>query len=79
MIHKIRKVMVRFKPDEKVIKKRKSIVEHPFGTIKRWNDGSYLLMKGKIKATADLALLFLGYDLKRVINILGVNEIMARI
>ena len=42
-------------------------------------DGSYLLLKGKVKATADLSLLFLGYNLKRVIKILGVNEILARI
>ena len=73
------KVELKFYPDKYKLKKRCSIIEHPFGTIKRWCDGSYLLLKGKIKATADLALLFLGYDLKRVINILGVNEIMARI
>lgn len=74
-----KKVTVRFIPDKKKLKLRKSIVEHPFGTIKRWNDGSYLLLKGKVKAGADLALSFLGYNLKRAINILGVKEILAMI
>lgn len=78
-VSQIKKVIVHFKPDEEVIKKRKCIVEHPFGTVKRWNDGSYLLMKGKIKATADLALSFLGYNLKRAINVLGVKEILANL
>lgn len=74
-----KKVIVRFIPDKKKLKLRKSIVEHPFGTVKRWNDGSYLLLKGKVKAGADLALSFLGYNLKRAINILGVKEILAMI
>jgi len=73
------KIEIRFYPDEEKLKKRKEIIEHPFGTIKRWCDGSYLLLKGKVKATADLSLLFLGYNLKRVIKILGVKEILARI
>ena len=78
-VKNIKRVIVCFKPDEKTLKKRKCIVEHPFGTVKRWNDGSYLLMKGKVKATADLALSFLGYNLKRAINVLGVKKIMANL
>ena len=74
-----KKVKVRFVPDKEKLKLRKSIVEHPFGTVKRWNDGSYLLLKGKVKAGADLALSFLGYNLKRAINMLGVKEILAMI
>jgi transposase len=68
---------MRFTPNYKSIRLRKSIVEHPFGTVKRWCDGSYLLVKGKTKATADLALSFLGYNIKRAINILGVEELLA--
>ncbi len=72
-----KKSIMRFTPNYKSIKLRKSIVEHPFGTVKRWCDGSYLLVKGKTKATADLALSFLGYNIKRAINILGVEELLA--
>jgi len=73
------KVLLKFHPDEEKLKIRKSIVEHPFGTVKRWCDGSYLLVKGKVKATADLAFSFLGYNLKRAINIVGVEGILAEI
>ena len=72
-----KKSIMKFKPDYNRIRLRKSIVEHPYGTIKRWCDGSYLLLKGKLKATADLALSFLGYNFKRAVNILGVEGMLA--
>jgi len=59
--------------------KRQMIVEHPFGTIKRGLDSYYLLTKGKTSVTGELALSFLTYNLKRVINILGVEEILRRL
>lgn len=74
----VQKVKIKFKPDKKKIKMRKCVVEHPFGTIKRWCDGSYLLTKGKIKAAADLSLSFLCYNMKRAINILGVEKLIAK-
>ena len=70
------KVILRFHPDYKKLRLRKQIVEHPYGTVKRWNDGSYLLLKGKLKASADLALMFLGYDFKRVINLIGTKKML---
>jgi transposase len=56
---------------------RNRIVEHPYGTVKRWNDGYYLLLRGKVKAAADLAFSFLGYNFKRALNILGTQGLMA--
>jgi transposase len=76
---KKRIVRITIKPDKEKLKERKSIVEHPFGTIKRWNDGSYLLLVGNKGATADLALLFLGYNIKRAINMVGIEKIMEAI
>ncbi|MDY6825951.1 MAG: hypothetical protein SVV67_02070 [Bacillota bacterium] len=72
-------VLLKFYPDEELLKLRGRIVEHPFGTIKRWCDGSYLLLKGKKKATADLALSFLGYNLKRAITKVGVKGLLTGI
>lgn len=76
LIHK--KVIITLKPDKEKIKIRKCVVEHPFGTIKRWCDGSYILMKSKIKATADLSLSFLAYNMKRAIKIVGVSKLIAQ-
>jgi len=74
----IGKVRITFVPDKNKLKLRKTIVEHPYGTIKRWNDASYLLLKGNLKVTGELALSFLVYNIKRVINILGVTVLIAK-
>lgn len=61
------------------MQKRKEVVEHPFGTIK-WYDGAYyFLCKGKEKVSAEIALSYLTYDLRRAINIMGVGVLVARI
>jgi transposase len=59
-----------------LMKKRKQIVEHPFGTIKHWNDQGYFLMKGLKKVRAEMSLSTLAYNIKRSINILGVSRMI---
>ena len=76
---KFKRVRIKQTPDKDKIRNRKSVVEHPFGTIKRWNDGSYTLLRGKEKAGADLSLLFLGYNIKRVISMVGIPELIEKI
>jgi len=70
--------VVRFKffPDEKKLDNRKCLSEHPFGSVKFWNASSYLLLRGLVKVTGELALSFLVYNMKRAINVLGVDRIM---
>jgi hypothetical protein len=60
-------------------KLRQMIVEHPFGTIKRAWGASYFLTRRKASVSAEIALSFLCYNLKRVINILGTEEILRRL
>ncbi len=72
-----RKVVIKIRPDKEKLKIRKCVVEHPFGTIKRWCDSSYMLMKSKIKGNADLSLSFLAYNMKRAIKILGVKRLIG--
>lgn len=72
-------VIITFIPDAEKLKQRKSLSEHPFGTVKRWLDSSYLLLKGKEKVTSEISLSFLVYNLKRAINELGVKQILDRI
>lgn len=59
------------------VKLRKSLVEHPFGTIKRWMDHGYFLTRGLTKVRGEMSLTILVYNLKRVINIIGVKELIA--
>jgi len=69
---------VHVKPERELYKHRKSLSEHPFGTVKRVMDGGYCLTKGIMKTTGEFALIFLAYNLKRAINILGVKKLMEK-
>ena len=63
----------------KTYKLRQMIVEHPFGTIKRAWGASYFLTRRKASVSAEMALSLLTYNLKRVINILGTEEVLRRL
>ncbi len=58
---------------------RQQIVEHPFGTIKRGLGFNYFLLRGFSKVKAETALVFITYNFKRVISILGFNTMMKAI
>jgi len=67
---------IRIKGDKEIVKQRKSIVEHPFGTIKRAMDTGYCLTKGLRNVGGEFSLTFLAYNLKRAINILGCRKLI---
>jgi hypothetical protein len=52
-------------------------VEHPFGTIKRSFNQEYMLMKGIKRVGAEMSLTILAYNATRVINIVGLKELIA--
>jgi len=60
-------------------KQRQMIVEHPFGTIKHWWDGGYFLTRGLKNVSTETALTYTAYNFKRVVNILGVEEMVRRL
>jgi transposase len=70
---------IHIKPDKEIYDQRKSLSEHPFGTIKRSMDSGYCLLKGKKKNIGEFSLIFLAYNLKRVINILGSKKLIESI
>jgi hypothetical protein len=57
--------------------RRREIVEHPFGTIKQWMNQGAFLMRGLEKVRAEFSLTALVYNLRRALNILGVETMMA--
>jgi transposase len=58
---------------------RKQLVEHPFGTIKRWFGYTYFLMKGLERVRAEWTLITLCYNLKRVLNLVSFEKLMAAV
>ena len=65
-----------YKKDSSLYKLRKELVEHPFGTIKRSLGFTYLHIKGLERVSSWASSVFLAYNLKRVINILGIQKLM---
>lgn len=55
-------------------KRRQSIVEHPYGTIKRqWGFHYIITKKYKHRAEADSGMMFIVYNLRRIINLMGLD------
>jgi hypothetical protein len=62
------------KPDAMII--RKSTVEDVFGTIKHWMGATHFLTRTLGRVSTEMSLQVLAYNLKRVMNILGVVGMM---
>ncbi|MDQ2762090.1 MAG: transposase, partial [Pseudomonadota bacterium] len=60
-----------------VLDRRRETVEHPFGTIKQWMYQGAFLMRGLEKVRAEFSLTALAYNLRRVLNIVGFDGLMA--
>jgi transposase len=56
---------------------RRQTVEHPFGTLKAWMGATHFLTRGLERVRTEMSLHVLAYNLKRVINLMGVTEMMA--
>jgi len=55
-----------------LFKKRGSIVEHPFGTIKRNLGWDHFLVRSKKKVQGENALIMFTYNFKRLLNLIGI-------
>jgi transposase len=67
----------RMKLHPEVMDERKKVVEHTFGTLKRAFGAPYLLLKGLKKVSGEVGLLLLSYNLRRALNILGVEALIS--
>ena len=58
---------------------RREVVEHPFGTLKMRMGATHFLCTTLPKVATEMALCVLGYNLTRVINIVGVDRMMEAV
>jgi hypothetical protein len=61
------------------MRQRRETVEHPFGTIKARMGATHFLMKTLPRVASEMALHVLAYNLTRVMNIMGIQPLMAAI
>ena len=73
------RVAARLKARPWVLDRRREVVEHPFGSIKQWMYQGAFLTKGLEKVRAEFSLTALAYNLRRAINIVGVEGLMAAV
>ena len=58
---------------------RRRTIEHVFGTLKHWMGATHFLTRGLANVGTEMSLLVLAYNLKRVINLLGVRKTMRAV
>ena len=66
-----KRVMIFIRRDIHRQKLRQQVNEHPFGTMKHYDNAGFFLCKGKEKVTAEYALSCTGYNIRRAATICG--------
>ena len=77
--HLMEAMAQRMKQQPAKFKLRKTLAEHPFGTIKRWFGYTHFLLKGLAKVRCEWSLTTLTYNLKRVLNLVSFEKLMAAV
>ena len=77
--HLMEAMAARMKQQPGKFKLRKTLAEHPFGTIKRWFGYTHFLLKGLAKVQCEWSLTTLAYNLKRVLNLVSFEKLMAAV
>lgn len=65
--------------DPEKMRTRRSIVEHPFGTLKAWMGATHFLTRTMDRVSTEMSLHVLAYNMKPVINIVGIQPLLLAI
>lgn len=77
--HVLEAVQERLDLNPGAMRTRREVVEHPFGTLKMRMGATHFLCKTLPKVATEMALCVLGYNLTRVINIVGVARMLEAV
>ena len=72
-------VQERLDGDPEKMRIRRETAEHPFGTLKSWMGSTHFLMKTLKNVSTEMSLHVLAYNLKRVMNIMGIKPLIEAI
>jgi Transposase DDE domain len=77
--HVLEDVQRRLDENPEAMRSRRETVEHPFGTIKACMGATHFLMKRLHNVKTEMSLAVLAYNLTRVMNIIGIEPLIAEI
>jgi hypothetical protein len=77
--HLVEAMYARMEHDPELMTKRRSTVEHPFGTIKDWMGATHFQMRRLRNVRTEMALQVLAYNIKRMIELLGIAPLLSAI
>jgi len=60
----------------KIMRLRRETAEHPFGTLKLWMGAAHFLTRTLQRVRTEMSLHVLAYNLKRVMRILGIGQLL---
>ena len=72
-------VQKRLDKNPQAMRQRRETAEHPFGTLKMRMGATHFLMKRLPRVATEMVLHVLAYNLTRVLNIMGIQPLMAAI
>ena len=75
--HVVEAVQTRLDKNPQAMRVRRETVEHPFATLKMRMAATHFFCKTLPKVATEMALNVLGYNLTRVLSILGVKPLLA--
>jgi hypothetical protein len=68
-----------YKNNKELYRKRQEMNEHIFGTIKRQWGYNHTNLRGLAKVNGEMALIMTVYNMKRVMNILGIEQLLEKL
>lgn len=73
------RMAARLRERPEIMRRRREIVEHPFGSIKQWMNQGAFLMRGLDYVRGEFSLTALAYNIRRAFNILGTKKMIAAV
>ena len=75
----VEKNRTNYQNNKDLYRNRQEINEHIFGTIKRQWGYNHTNLRGLVKVNGEMALIMTVYNMKRAINILGIEKLLAKL
>jgi len=73
------KFEAQYEVNQEIYDRRKELVEHPFGHVKRNLKTDSFMLRGKDGVAAETSLLVTCFDLRRVMTIIGISELIEKL